>query len=152
MCEGRRATQSHFEFNSTLLHDLTHFAFSGRFGTFMGNSVRDRVGINLISKTASVWSYIFENIDSYRNPYYQPGQDEPISPVYTLRKLCIWHQVFSKWHTDFYYSVPQLFGPQEHMEALMRSTGDGIQFYKALIMQKDQELKELKRQLAELKS
>ena len=143
---------THFEFNSTLLHDLTHFAFSGRFGTFMGNSVRDRIGINLTSKTASVWSYIFENLDSYRNPYYQPGQDEPISPVYSIRKLSIWHQVFSKWHTDFYYSVPQLFGPHEHMEALMRSTGDGIQFYKALIMQKDQELKELKRQMAELKS
>ena len=68
------------------------------------------------------------------------------------RKLNIWHEVFSQWHSDFYYSVPQLLGPGDHKEALMRSAGDGMQLYKALIMQKDQEVKELKKQLAELKS
>ena len=142
---------THFEFNSLLLHDLAHFAFSGRFGTFMGNSMRERNSVNYINKTASVWSFIFENLDSYTNPYYQAGQDEPICPIFSIRKLCIWHDVFSQWHQDFYYSVPQLLGPSDHKEALMRSAGEGMQLYKALIMQKDQEIKELKRQLAELK-
>jgi hypothetical protein len=142
---------THFEFNSLLLHDLAHFAFSGRFGTFMGNSMRERNSVNYTNKTASVWSYIFENLDSYTNPYYQAGQDEPICAIFSIRKLCIWNDVFSQWHQDFYYSVPQLLGPSDHREALMRSAGEGMQLYKALIMQKDQEIKELKRQLAELK-
>jgi hypothetical protein len=33
----------------------------------------------------------------------------------------------------------------------MRSAGEGMQLYKALIMQKDHEIKELKRKMAELK-
>ena len=33
----------------------------------------------------------------------------------------------------------------------MRSAGEGMQLYKALIMQKDQDLKEMRKQLAELK-
>jgi hypothetical protein len=142
---------THFEFNSNLLHDLTHFAFAGRFGTFMGNCVKDRALINLSSKTTSIWTYIFENLDQYTNPYYQAGQDDPVIPIYSIRKLSIWHELFSKWHSDHYYSVPQLLGPNDHKEALMRSAGEGMQLYKALIMQKDQELKELKKQLAELK-
>lgn len=143
---------THFEFNSMLLHDLAHFAYSGRFGTFMGNNMRERANIQLMSKTVSVWTYIFENLDIYTNPYYQPGQDDALSPVYSIRKLSIWHEIFSQWHPDFYYVVPQLLGPADHKEALMRSAGDGMQLYKALIMQKDQEVKELKKQLAELKS
>ncbi|OMJ74979.1 hypothetical protein SteCoe_25972 [Stentor coeruleus] len=142
---------THFEFNSLLLHDLALFAYSGRFGTFMGNCARDRVNLNLTGKTVSIWSYVFENLDSYACPYYQAGQDDPIVPIFSIRKLCIWHDLFSQWCGDFYYVVPQLLGPDDHKEALMRSTGEGIQLYKALIMQKDQEMKEYKRQIAELK-
>ena len=140
-----------FEFNSILLHDLAHFAYSGRFGTFMGNCMRERNNLNLFNKTVSVWSYIFENLDTYTNPYYQAGQDDPITPIYCIRRLSIWHDVFSQWQSDFYYSVPQLLGPNDHKEALMRSAGEGMQLYKALIMQKDQEIRELRKQLAEAK-
>jgi myotubularin-related protein 1/2 len=142
---------THFEFNSILLHDLAHFAFSGRFGTFMCNSMKERATLNLFNKTSSVWSYVFENLDTYTNPYYQPGQDDPITPVYCIRRLFIWHDVFSQWQTDFYYQVPQLLGPNDHKEALMRSAGEGMQLYKALIMQKDQEIRECKKLIAELK-
>ena len=45
---------THFEFNSLLLHDLAHFAFSGRFGTFMCNNMKERNNINIFNKTVSV--------------------------------------------------------------------------------------------------
>lgn len=142
---------THFEFNSMLLHDLAHFAYSGRFGTFMCNSMRERNNLNVLNKTVSVWSYVFDNLDNYTNPYYQPGQDDPITPIYCIRRLSIWHDVFSQWQSDFYYSVAQLLGPTDHKDALMRSACEGMQLYKALIMQKDQELRELKKKFAEAK-
>ena len=140
-----------FEFNSMLLHDLAHFAYSGRFGTFMGNCMRERNSLDLCNKTVSVWGYVFENSDYYTNPYYQAGQDEQIRPGYCIRRLFIWHEVFSQWQSDFYYAVPQLLGPNDHKEALMRSTGEGIQIYKALTMQKNQKIRELRKKLNESK-
>ncbi|CAG9332615.1 LOC115416316 [Blepharisma stoltei] len=141
---------THFEFNSLLLHDLTYFSYSGRFGTFMCNNMKERKEFGVINNTSSVWTYVFENLDKYTNSFYVQGQEDILSPVASQRRFQIWHDIFSKWHADFYYPVVKLLGPQDHKEVLMRSACEGMQLYKALIDKKEKEIQELRKQMAEM--
>lgn len=80
---------THFEFNSLMLHDLAYFAHSGRFGTFMGNSMKDRKETSILNNTTSVWTFVFENLDKYTNSFYQQGQEEVLIPIATQRRFQI---------------------------------------------------------------
>lgn len=111
--------------------------------------MKERLAVNLESRATSVWTYVFNHLDQYINPYYQPGQEETIIPCCSLRRLNVWHELFSQWLPDYYYPVGQLLGPADHKEALMKSTFEGMQMYKELIQQRDREIQELKRLLAE---
>lgn len=62
-----------FEFNDKFLITIFEHAYSSQFGTFLGNNMKDRIDLGIISKTVSLWSYINlpENIVDYINPAYE---------------------------------------------------------------------------------
>jgi len=112
--------------------------------------MKERIAVNLENRSTSVWTYVFAHLDMYTNPYYQPGQEETITPCCSPRRLQIWHELLSQWQPDYYYPVGLLLGPSDHKEALMKSTYEGMQMYKELIQQRDKEIQELKSQLEKL--
>merc|ERR1711970_1317770 len=68
-CQFPRA----FQFNENFLLQLHAHSNSGRFGTFLHNTQRERVEANLQKTTFSVWDYLF------RRPDCQNGEFEPSS-------------------------------------------------------------------------
>jgi myotubularin-related protein 1/2 len=141
---------THFEFNEKLLLDIIHFLLSGRFGTFYCNSHRERYRSGVIDCTRSIWSWVLSKESVYTNPYYQPGQVEPLIPVTSVRSMVIWTALFGKWQSDFFYHAPHIESGKQHMEELMKNTMQGVNLYKELIVQKDAKIVELRKQLAEL--
>src|SRR5690606_4289250 len=59
-----------FEFNENFLIEIMDSLYNCRFGTFLHNNERQRAEIK--NKTVSLWSYINDNIDEYRNVFYVP--------------------------------------------------------------------------------
>eukprot|EP01132_Coremiostelium_polycephalum_P001248 gene1248-1574_t len=59
-----------FEFNETLLLDITHHLYTCRFGTFLFNSEKERKANRLAEQTVSMWSMVLSNQDHYTNPLY----------------------------------------------------------------------------------
>ncbi|VDM30972.1 unnamed protein product, partial [Hydatigera taeniaeformis] len=61
-----------FEFNSRFLMALHDHSRSGRFGTFVGCSEKQRRELKLASKTCSSWVYFAEKRHIFSNPLYTP--------------------------------------------------------------------------------
>eukprot|EP00116_Pleurobrachia_bachei_P002100 sb/3462362/ len=57
-----------FEFNDHYLVTLYDMLTGGKFGTFLGNNERSRIGLN--ERTFSIWGYFWENIENFLNPEY----------------------------------------------------------------------------------
>lgn len=66
-----------FEFNENFLIFLFEHAYASSFGTFLGNSVKHRISLNLAEKTVSLWSYVNRPsiIVQYLNPAYEPNNN-----------------------------------------------------------------------------
>lgn len=64
-----------FEFNEQFLVMLSDNAYSSQFGTFLGDSVKERKELNFAKKTVSLWSYVNrpEVLKDYLNPLYEPN-------------------------------------------------------------------------------
>ena len=141
---------THFEFNSQLLEDISYFAYSGRFGTFMCNSQKERHNLNLQARSTSVWTHVLDNLDRYMSPYYQVGQEDLITPCCSPKILTVWKEVFLKWSSEFYYSGGEFNSADQHKEVLMKSANEGMNLFKTIISQKEKEIQNLKKQLDEL--
>lgn len=141
---------THFEFNERVLVDLAFLSFSGRFGTFLCNSYKEKTFNGIIEGTTSVWSYILERDLYYKNPYYQPGQNEAINPTTSVRRMEIWYDLFGRWQADFFYHAAHMETSKQHTEELMRNAVEGMSMYKNLITAKDQQIKELRMKLESL--
>ncbi|CAD7948110.1 unnamed protein product [Amoebophrya sp. A120] len=59
-----------FEFNEQLLLDLTTFAVSNQFGTFLADNESECCS-RYLTKTKSVWTHVLENKTRYRNPRFR---------------------------------------------------------------------------------
>lgn len=65
-----------FEFGTQMLILLFEHSFFSSYGTFLGDSERERESIKLHSKTTSLWSYLNrpDVLKSLLNPMYEPNQ------------------------------------------------------------------------------
>lgn len=65
-----------FEFNTQMLILLYEHSFFSSYGTFLGDSERERQAIKLHSRTTSLWSYLNrpDVLKSLLNPMYEPNQ------------------------------------------------------------------------------
>lgn len=59
-----KSNQCAFEFNDVYLVKLAQHTYSGLFGTFLSNSVREFAMNNLSTRTYSVWAYLNNNINN----------------------------------------------------------------------------------------
>ncbi|KAJ2778085.1 phosphatidylinositol-3-phosphatase ymr1 [Coemansia interrupta] len=56
-----------FEFNEEFLLDLFYHVHAAQFGSFLGNSMREREGLR--GRTRSVWEWMFRHADFAQSPY-----------------------------------------------------------------------------------
>lgn len=65
-----------FEFSTQMLILLFEHSFFSSYGTFLGDSEKQREDMNLHTKTTSLWSYLNrpDILKSLLNPIYEPNQ------------------------------------------------------------------------------
>lgn len=130
----------HFEFNERLLLELSQLVYSCRFGTFLCDSYQERLHLQVFSKTNSVWSYVLSRGKSFTNPFYRPDNYEVLYPNVSLRRMHIWKEYFSKWNRELYFSYSELSSQRDLEEELMNYAIEGVELYKAKLMEKLQEM------------
>lgn len=98
-----------FEFNESFLIAIADSVYNCRFGTFLYNSEKERVDMNLRSRTVSLWAcipsflllctvlffdrllYIAANKRNYSNPHYNPqSQQRVLFPSIRYPRLAFW--------------------------------------------------------------
>jgi hypothetical protein len=85
-----------FEFNEKYLPFIYEACYSCQFGTFIGNSEKERFENGYIQNSNSIWSVLSDA--KFRNPYYEPSSDIVV-PDFRLLSLKIW---------DYYTRVNQV--------------------------------------------
>jgi Myotubularin-like phosphatase domain len=89
-----------FEFSESLLIFLADHVHSGLFGTFLGNSYKQRmVEMKVRENTQSIWSYVFDNKDRFCNSTYMP-YTRPVWPSCSMAKVSVWGRYFNRWSAD----------------------------------------------------
>lgn len=94
-----------FEFNTQMLILLFEHSFSSSYGTFLGDSERERQAIKLHTKTTSLWSYLNrpDVLKSLLNPMYEPNQGV-IWPSVAPISLELWTGKLVMVYLEIYYS------------------------------------------------
>jgi hypothetical protein len=83
-----------FEFGETYLTILLDATYSGQFGTFLFDSVKERQEINCDERTGSVWDHLEAHRDELRNPLYTAGKTFPHIPSTKMSSLGFWSRVY----------------------------------------------------------
>ena len=84
-----------FEFNEHYLITILEHLYSCRFGTFLLNSECQRAKEKIKTKTISLWSFINEHQEDYRNPFYS-DKEAVLYPVASLRRICLWTNYYCR--------------------------------------------------------
>lgn len=83
-----------FEFNELFLIKLAVHTYSGLFGTFFGNSERERQTLHLPTSTCSLWVLLTSKYKrSICNYLYKP-KDEVLKPTWQIRSLRLWDALY----------------------------------------------------------
>ncbi|PVU97809.1 hypothetical protein BB559_001886 [Furculomyces boomerangus] len=69
----RKESPKEFEFNVEFLKELNIQTNSCRFGTFLGNNYREKIGLKLAENTPSLYNYLLRNKRKYVNVNYEKG-------------------------------------------------------------------------------
>ncbi len=83
-----------FEFNETFLLKLCHHSYSCLFGTFLCDSVVERVIDHIEERTFSLWSYLNKNNREIINYLYDDGFEDVMYPNYELNNMQLWSRLF----------------------------------------------------------
>jgi myotubularin-related protein 1/2 len=86
-----------FEFDERLLIFLAIHAFTGLFGTFLGDCDCDRSSLpsNVRQNTVSAWSYVLKHAHTFTNSRYRQ-REEPIWPSGSLKMIVLWRRYFCR--------------------------------------------------------
>lgn len=89
-----------FEFNEHFLITILDHLYSNRFGTFLGNSERERVQEGVKEHTISLWSYTNNQLDLYYNPLYWANthQQLVLIPIASIRHIKLWKSYYCRWN------------------------------------------------------
>jgi hypothetical protein len=115
----------------------------------MGNSHQDRVKEGLYTQTPSIWGALLQN-RRLKNPFFQPGLDDVIYPNGSMRRLQVWHNLFSKWHPEFYSSGKETIPHEEHKEKSMTTAKLELLNLRVKLEETIEELSKAHARLAEL--
>lgn len=81
-----------FEFSMSFLIKLAQHVHSCLFGTFLCNTLKERLENSIPDRTFSVWPFVSTAI--YKNPLYQPGREKVLWPAHNVRDLSFWNDVY----------------------------------------------------------
>lgn len=88
-----------FEFNEHFLVTILDHLYSCLFGTFLYNCEKARKEAGLKEKTLSLWSFINEQPEVYKNPLYSEGMHQQVLfPCASIRKLQLWNGYYLRWN------------------------------------------------------
>lgn len=81
-----------FEFSMSYLIKLAQHVHSCLFGTFLCNTMKERLENSIQDRTFSVWPFVSTAI--YKNPLYQPNREKVLWPAHNVRDLSFWNDVY----------------------------------------------------------
>lgn len=81
-----------FEFSMSYLIKLAQHVHSCLFGTFLCNTMKERLENTIPDRTFSVWPFLSTSI--YKNPLYQPNREKVLWPAYNVRDLSFWGGIY----------------------------------------------------------
>ncbi|XP_064538487.1 myotubularin-related protein 3 isoform X2 [Drosophila montana] len=81
-----------FEFSIGYLIKLAQHSLSCLFGTFLCNSLKERIENSVFDRTFSVWPFLAETM--YRNPLYKHETEKVLWPAHSVRFLDFWSDVY----------------------------------------------------------
>ena len=86
----------YFEFNMKFLVFIANNIRSGLFGTFLYNNENEREKEQAKKNTMSIWSVILNNIDEYKNIFYEKKTIEEyfFTPMFPFSRVRLWEEYF----------------------------------------------------------
>ncbi|XP_043067279.1 phosphatidylinositol-3,5-bisphosphate 3-phosphatase MTMR4 isoform X1 [Drosophila bipectinata] len=81
-----------FEFNGGYLIKMAQHSLSCLFGTFLCNSLKERLDNSIFDRTFSVWPFLADTM--YRNPLYKHETEKVLWPAHSVRFLHFWSDLY----------------------------------------------------------
>jgi len=85
-----------FEFNEYFLIFILDQFHSGRFGTFLYDSEKERMENHVTERTPSLWDYIYLNKSQFINPFYKPVNHLLVFDP-RASQLQFWENYYFRW-------------------------------------------------------
>ncbi|XP_031830267.1 phosphatidylinositol-3,5-bisphosphate 3-phosphatase MTMR4 isoform X2 [Nomia melanderi] len=85
--------KSSFQMSSAYLVKLAQHTYSQLFGTFLCNTIQERLQLRIRERTFSVWRFL--NSSSFVNHLYSPLEKQVLWPNCNVRELVLWPEVYS---------------------------------------------------------
>uniref|UniRef100_A0A224X8Q9 phosphatidylinositol-3,5-bisphosphate 3-phosphatase n=1 Tax=Panstrongylus lignarius TaxID=156445 RepID=A0A224X8Q9_9HEMI len=106
-----------FQFNERFLLLLHDHVSSCQFGTFIGNSEKERRDLCLSDRTFSLWGYMANHTKEYYNCLYNPEAcDEILKPSLAPQTIKFWRGMYCRFEEGIH--------PRESVSELLRVAND----------------------------
>jgi hypothetical protein len=161
----------YFEFNMKFLLFIANNINSGLYGTFLYNNEKEREIKKAKQNTMSCWTEILNNIDEYKNCFYEKKTMEEyfFVPVFSFNRIRLWEEFFfpftqiqlgisydeyiNRWYGNYF----NIFGQVKSKNSNKNRMISCVMFYEKEkeeyvknIDKKNKEIQNLKKALAEL--
>ena len=83
-----------------LLLFLTHHSVSCLYGTFLFNNEKERKTYKF-TETVSIWTDVIENIDKFKNPFYDKNSETVLNVNFSPLKIRFWEEYFLKYNFSY---------------------------------------------------
>jgi len=110
-----------FEFNETCLLKLCYHSYSCLFGTFLCDSVIERVNDHIEDRTFSIWSYLNDKNKEIINYMYDDSFEDVLYPNYELLNMQLWSKLFCDSEVTYLVSRQDLQHFNDSMELATNS-------------------------------
>ena len=86
----------YFEFNMKFLLFIANSINSGLYGTFLYNNEKEREQKNAKNNTMSCWTEILNNINQYKNQFYdeKTRKEYFFTPIFPFSRIRLWEEFF----------------------------------------------------------
>lgn len=138
MWQIMRQNPSAFEFNEYFLIFLVDQAYSGRFGTFLYESEKERRNAGVATKTPSLWDFVMLHKAIFINPLFHVV---PTTLYVNTRAthMALWENYYFRWRRSFVFedqvydrASKVLWRAKERIRELEKQVADlqrgGVQF------------------------
>jgi len=89
-----------FQFNERFLIEINNHVYSCQFGTFLGNSERERKTLKLSQCTYSLWGHMWQNLPDYINPFYSDGAHGMLQPSTAPNRFKFWRSLYNRYNDE----------------------------------------------------